>query len=170
MNIFVTNRSPSQSAIVLPDKHIVKMPLESCQMLSIVASEHYHNYGKLYKKDMTAYNTARGAFKNHPCTQWAAESIHNAYWLLCHGLSLCSEYKYRFKKDHGCYSTLLHAHDIFPTGALDKVTPFVRAMPDEYKLDKSIDTFTAYERYIASKPWVKSNYLRVPERKPEWIK
>jgi hypothetical protein len=49
------------------------------------------------------------------------------------------------------------------------VVEFTRAMPDEYKLDDSIDTFTAYKMYIASKPWVASNYLRMPNRKPEWI-
>jgi hypothetical protein len=52
---------------------------------------------------------------------------------------------------------------------LTNVTPFVRAMPDEWKCDDSIDTFTAYKRYIASKTWVKDNYLRMPQRKPEWI-
>jgi hypothetical protein len=39
MNIFVTSEFPAESAICLPDKHVVKMPLECCQMLSIVASE-----------------------------------------------------------------------------------------------------------------------------------
>jgi hypothetical protein len=38
-----------------------------------------------------------------------------------------------------------------------------------FKLDESIDTFTAYKMYIASKPWVAENYLRVPSRKPDWI-
>ena len=38
MNIFVTDPDPAKSAQCLPDKHIVKMPLESCQMLAIVAS------------------------------------------------------------------------------------------------------------------------------------
>ena len=46
---------------------------------------------------------------------------------------------------------------------------FVRAMPDEFKFDTSIDTFTAYKMYIASKPWVASNYLRDPSRKPDWV-
>jgi hypothetical protein len=49
------------------------------------------------------------------------------------------------------------------------VVEFTRAMPDEYKFDTSIDTFTAYKMYIASKPWVASNYLRMPSRKPDWI-
>jgi hypothetical protein len=39
MNIFATNPFPAESAICLPDKHVVKMPLECCQMLSIVASK-----------------------------------------------------------------------------------------------------------------------------------
>ena len=37
------------------------------------------------------------------------------------------------------------------------------------KNDTSIDIFTAYKRYIASKPWVAANYLRDPSRKPNWI-
>jgi hypothetical protein len=46
---------------------------------------------------------------------------------------------------------------------------FVRAMPDEYKLDTNITTTDAYKMYVASKPWVKDNYLRKPDRKPEWV-
>ena len=46
MNIFVTESSPWQSVVVLPDKHIVKMPLETCQMLSIVCSDKWgHGFG-----------------------------------------------------------------------------------------------------------------------------
>ena len=49
------------------------------------------------------------------------------------------------------------------------VVEFTRAMPDEFKLDTSIDTFEAYKRYISSKTWVKDNYLRMPQRRPEWV-
>ena len=46
MNIFVTDPDPVKSAQVLPDKHIVKMPLETCQMLAIVASPEWgYNFG-----------------------------------------------------------------------------------------------------------------------------
>jgi hypothetical protein len=169
MNIFVTNQFPAESAICLPDKHIVKMPLECCQMLSIVASKWYHNYGEIHKTDGAPYATAKGAFRNHPCTQWAAKTVDNAYWLIKWGLNLCDEYTLRYNKTHSCQNTLIEAYYLFPKGKLNKVTPFARAMPDEYKLDTSIDTFTAYKMYIASKPWVASNYLRMPERKPEWI-
>ena len=84
MNIFVTDPDPVKSAQVLPDKHIVKMPLETCQMLAIVASEKWgHGFGILPKLDGTPYKTDKGAFRNHPCTIWAQ---NNFYWLIEHGL------------------------------------------------------------------------------------
>ena len=50
-------------------------------------------------------------------------------------------------------------------------TPFVFEIlgPDEFKYDDTIDIYTKYKMYIASKPWVKDNYLRLPDRKPEWV-
>ena len=170
MNIFVTDPNPTVCAHVLPDKHIVKMPLETCQMLAIVASDKWgHGYGTLPKMDGTPYSTEKGAFRNHPCTIWANESIHIAWWLITHGFALCKEYQHRFEKPHSCFNTLVAATQIFPEGDVRLTTPFVRAMPNEFKHDTSIDTFTAYKMYISSKPWVASNYLRDGSRKPDWI-
>lgn len=169
MNIFTTSPFPAESAIVLPDRHVTKMAVEACQLLALVASPWYHNYGVIHKKDGTPYNTVKGAHRKHPCTIWAAESVDNAYWLIKHGMNLCDEFQLRYGKPHACYNTLLEAYYLFPKGKITKVTPFVRAMPDEYKLDTSIDTFTAYKMYIASKPWVKDNYLKMPSRRPEWV-
>jgi len=172
MNIFATSLDPKESARVLPDKHIVKMPLECCQMLSIVASEKWgHGYGTLPKADGTPYATEKGAFRNHPCTIWANETQANARWLIRHGLALCEEYSNRYAKIHSCLHTLAYANKLFPLDPTNKtkLTPFARAMPEEYKFDDSIDTFTAYKMYIASKPWVAKNYLRIPERKPDWV-
>jgi len=176
MNIFATSMNPHQSAIVLPDKHVVKMPLECCQMLSIVYSKWYYDWGTLPRQDGCDYSTDKGAFRKHPCTIWAGQNIYNTAWLIVHGIALCSEYKRRYdNKDHACAKTLFVAKKMFHMNTKKAITcysmadHFARAMPDEYKLDTSIDTFTAYKMYIASKPWVASNYLRVPERKPEWV-
>jgi hypothetical protein len=57
MNIFVTDQSPRISARVLPDKHIVKMPLESCQMLAIIFSKWYYDWGTINKLDGTPFAT-----------------------------------------------------------------------------------------------------------------
>ena len=172
MNIFVTDPDPVTSAQCLPDKHIVKMPLETCQMLAIVCSDKWgHEYGEIHKKDGTPYKTEHGAFRNHPCTVWANESIVNMAWLLRHGMALCKEYTDRYGKVHSCEDTILEAGCLIPFVDTDIVRPksFTRAMPDEIKLDRTIDTFTAYQKYINSKSWVKDNYLRKPERKPQWI-
>ena len=175
MNIFVTSPDPVKSAQVLPDKHIVKMPLETCQMLSIVASKKWgHDFGTLPKKDGTPYATDKGAFRNHPCTVWANEFVLNWQWLIRHGLALCEEYSHRYQKIHSCLPALAHAYEIFPKAdpagrSGYNPTPFVFAGPDEFKYDTSIDIFTAYKRYIASKPWASSNYLRDPSRKPNWL-
>ena len=84
MNIFITDPDPIKSAEVLPDKHIVKMPLETCQMLAVVYSKWYFDWGDdlLPKKDGTPYNTQKGAFRGHPCTVWAAQRIANTAWLI----------------------------------------------------------------------------------------
>ena len=175
MNIFVVDENPHASARQLPDKHVVKMPLESCQMLSIVFSKWYYDWGTVPKQDGCDYSTEKGAFRNHPCTKWAAENIYNTAWLIVHGLALCTEYTYRYGKIHACNKSLVEAKKLFHRKTGKAITcycmadNFTRAMPEEYKLDTSIDTTDAYKMYVASKPWVKDNYLRKPDRKPEWV-
>ena len=169
MNIFVTDPDPVKSAQVLPDKHIVKMPLESCQMLAIVCSEKWgHGYGEIHKKDGEPYKTDKGAFRGHPCTVWANESNINAWWLVAHAMALCEEYTHRYGKVHSCENTVLEAGHLIPF-TMERPKSFAFAGPDEFKYDTSIDTFTAYKRYISSKPWAASNYLRDPSKKPNWL-
>ena len=117
MNIFVTDPCPHKSAEVLPDKHIVKMPLETCQMLAVVYSKWYFDWGDelLHKKDGNPYNTKKGAFRGHPCTVWAAEDVKNTAWLIAHGMSLCYEYYKRYGKVHSCSDTVSYTHLTLPT-------------------------------------------------------
>ena len=176
MNIFVTDSCPIQSARNLPDKHIVKMPLETCQMLAIIYSDWYYGVGKLYKQDGTPYRTSHGAFRNHPCTQWAAANQYNLAWLIAHGYALCDEYTARYNKVHTCQDVIDQAahiyyrsFDIVYGDAYPKVTSFTRAMPESIKFDSTISTITAYKKYLNTKPWLATNYLRIPSRKPSFI-
>ena len=178
MNIFVTDQCPIQSARNLPDKHVVKMPLETCQMLSIIYSDWYYGIGQLHKLDGTPYATKHGAFRNHPCTIWAAESYWNLSWLISHGIALCDEYTARFHKHHACQPAITEAITIFEAAFDFNVDiykdslpmTFIRAMPESIKFDTTIDTITAYKQYLNTKPWLASNYLRIPSRKPYFIK
>ena len=176
MNIFVTNDCPVQSARNLPDKHIVKMPLETCQMLAIIYSDWYYGVGKLYKQDGTPYRTAHGAFRSHPCTIWAAANQYNLAWLIMHGLALCNEYTARYDKVHTCQDVIHQAVRIYNacfdepvSTAYYKVAYFTRAMPEYLKHDDTITTIQAYKAYLNTKPWLATNYLRIPSRKPSFI-
>ena len=177
MNIFVTDPCPIQSARNLPDKHIVKMPLETCQMLAIIYSDWYYGVGKLYKQDGTPYATKRGAFRNHPCTQWAADNEYHLAWLIRHGYALCHEYNLRYNKVHTCLDVIEQAERIFHksfdnlmlSDASSRVAYFTRAMPEYIKYNDRISTIEAYKYYLNTKPWLATNYLRIPSRKPSFI-
>lgn len=91
MNIFVTSVDPVACAKHLDDKRVVKMVLESAQLLSNAL--HLHGVSEApYKL----------THKGHPCTKWAAEKRSHYMWLFDHFVALCDEYTYRYKKIHKC--------------------------------------------------------------------
>jgi hypothetical protein len=175
MNIFAVSTDPDKAAKQLPDKHVTKMILESAQMLSIVFSKHYWDIGEVMKVDGTPFKTAKGAFKNHPCTIWAADKEENCAWLIHHAICLCDEFEARFGKRHGLAHSLFQAKKLFhrATGrsivCFRSVTDFARAMPEQWKFDDTIDDVTAYRRYMNSKEWCYDNYNRIPSRRPDWL-
>ena len=147
MNIFYLHSDPIQNAKWYIDKHIVKMPLESTQMLSSV----WHRYGH---GDKVQY---KEAFKNHPCTLWAGDSYENYLWLRKHALALCFEYTSRYDKIHKCQQVILDLliptkkiwQECFSTiheSCAKGFTPHPQCMPDIYKAK---DTVQAYRQYYA---------------------
>jgi len=171
MNIFACDWNPVRAAVCLPSKLIVKMPLETCQMLATNFGPLALNWGTLPKKDGTPYGTK--GFLNHPCTVWARSDHANLAWLILHGLALTVEYTHRYKKMHGTYYTLASATDLFEkhvgkhTFQVYKgVKNFVRAMPEPFKSDTTIDDVEAYRRYLRTKTY--AEWDRRPEAKPKW--
>jgi hypothetical protein len=94
MNIFYFDDSPIECAIAQPDKMLVKMPLETAQML---CTAHREIDGDKYADEVGLY---KRAYWNHPCTVWARESKLNYLWLYVHFLALGSEYKFRYGREH----------------------------------------------------------------------
>lgn len=132
MNIFVLDTCPRQAAKYLCDKHVVKMVLESAQMLCTV-----HNGIAPYKV----------AHKNHPCTIWTRSSLTNYNWLIEHGEQIGIEYTNRFGKHHKS-SDVIEWCKVNKPPILDLgLTPFAQAMPDKYKHD---DAVVAYRSYYAN--------------------
>ena len=86
MNIFYLDKDPVKAAQVQYNKHVVKMILESAQMLC-TAHHHYGNDAVPYKK----------AHYNHPSTIWAREDAYNYMWLYDHMMALGKEYTKLYK-------------------------------------------------------------------------
>ena len=129
MNIFVLDKCPIQSAQMQCDKHIVKMPLETAQMLYSV----WHRHGQ---GDKVPY---REVHKKHPCTLWTGDSLLNYDWLWKHGMELCFEYTRRYNKIHKCQQVIMDLHKLHATMFYycdTNGTPHPQAMPDEYKSTK----------------------------------
>ena len=93
MNIFATSRNPHLCAVYLDDKRVVKMMLETVQLLSTAArltSRQINDDNGLYKVTMA----------NHPCAIWVRDSKANYLWTWQHALFLSMEYKCRYIKNH----------------------------------------------------------------------
>ena len=99
MNIFYFNDCPVLSAKAQPDKMLVKMPLETAQML---CTAHRELDGDEYADRVGLYKTA---YKNHPCTIWARECFGNYRWLYKHFIALGEEYAYRYDREHASIKT-----------------------------------------------------------------
>ena len=132
MNIFIIDWDQVTCAQWHNDKHVVKMPLETCQMLSSV---HHRYQGDAPYKPFSP---------KHGCTLWAGQTVENYRWLWKLGVCLCKEYTYRFDKYHDC-GRILAMLRCPPVGLTARgFTKPYQAMPDEYKTS---DTITAYQDY-----------------------
>jgi len=143
MNIFVVDLNPCEAAKSLCDKHVPKMIVESAQMMAsaLLANGAPPETMPLTKKG-THY---KGGYHRHPCTLWTGETLSNFHWLADHAWALCTEYRFRYGKDHACEEPILDMLSMcsywIPEG--DR-TPFAQAMPDEYR-DRLV--VVAYRRY-----------------------
>ena len=158
MNIFYFYDCPKKSAQAQPDKMLVKMPLETAQML---CTAHRELDGDDYADEVGLY---KRAYWNHPCTIWARESFDNYRWLYKHFIALGDEYKHRYGREHASITKLKDALYFHPDNIEDKgLTPLAQAMPEEYKDD---DPIVAYRNYcINEKHYAKWERGR---SKPTW--
>ncbi len=90
MNIFYSDPDPRRAARNLDSRRLVKMVLESAQLLSTSLSE---------RGRPAPY---RPTHRHHPCA--VAVQFHRANydWLLAHFRALCREYRFRYGRTHAC--------------------------------------------------------------------
>ena len=167
MNVFYVDNSPVNSAKMLCDRHVVKMSLESVQMLT-----------NCFDKEVLAMpespKTQKGTDRkyshwNHPSSKWVRESKSNMNWLIEHGIELCHEKKRRYpnKPMPFVYDFLQWCKDnmeLSTTPDGEFTTP-PQCMPEECKvLDNTVEAYRNY--YITEKKNIAEwNY----SDKPQWM-
>lgn len=137
MNIFATSQCPVQSAQEMTNVHVVKMILESAQLLS---TAHFVLDG-----EQVGYKPTH---KNHPCAIWCRASSANYLWLLAHFNALCEEFTFRTGKVHKSseqISALATPPWNIETGEL---TPLALCMPEEFQRLGLFDQTKAYQAYL----------------------
>ena len=159
MNIFVLDKNPILAAQYHCDKHVVKMILETAQILSTSI--------RLQGNTSDNVNLYRITHRGHPCVQWAGQSLANMTWLYRLGVALCEEYTYRWGKYHNSEPIIQLCNQLMVYGdyEFNHLTPFVQAMPDYCKdPDDVVDAYRTY--YIMEK----KHLLQYTKReKPSWI-
>jgi hypothetical protein len=153
MNIFFLDFDVKKCAEYHCDKHVVKMILETAQLL---CSAHHVTGGTApYKL----------SHKNHPCSIWVRSSLSNYLYLCELGLALGEEYTHRYGKKHKsveviewCLSNRPNIHDV------DFTSPPL-AMGDEYKIGN--DVIESYRNYYKG---AKSEIVSWKNREtPDWF-
>ena len=189
MNIFALDPCPVKSAQYLDDKRVIKMILESAQLISTairgtgvevteVLGETYQDIGhdgvlsnrrrpsKWFLKD-TDIQLFKPTHPNHPSTLWTAKSRHNADWLYRHAMALCIEYTNRFGKIHKTESVVRGLKQILH---LLPDVPFTDPANCARRADLGIDfthikdVYKAYRLYLHTRFQLEYNKPRVTPR------
>lgn len=152
MNIFVLDSNQKKAAQMHNDKHIVKMILETSQLLCSV--HHAINIDDEEYRENIPY---RMAHKNHPCSIWARDCKENYMWLQKFGVELFKEYNYRYEKHHKSYDVIKWCGENIPDlKSKGDITRFALAMPDECKVNDAVKSYRNYYR-IHKQYWERKN-------------
>ena len=170
MNIFVLDRDPYKAAAYHNDKHVVKMILESVQMLS--------TFIQIYDKSLVGNPSLyKMTHANHPCSLWLRNKdyIRDYSWL-CHlTCGLMVEYTQRYGKYHkseevfnyitlNCGPSIFKYATMYDNNMFDDMN-FTLAMPDDCKTSDPVESYRNYyikykshiavwRKTITTPPWL----------------
>lgn len=176
MNIFYIDVSPTQCAQWMVDKHVVKMILETCQLLSTAhrvidgvstkgKSKTGRNVTRYVLPDYREDILYQATHINHPSSVWCRETSANYEWLHVHLGALLKEYTYRYGKTHSChnlYEVLTVRPLNIPIGMFSQPTP---AMDTSFIISNdSVENYRNYYKQgkVHLHSWTKRD-------KPIWL-
>jgi hypothetical protein len=167
MNIFVLDRDPQVAALYHCNKHVVKMILESIQMLCAAHwLHHLNNEGRSIKDFKRIKDAQYWLFENipkdlqppwklthvrHPCTMWVCENVSNYGWVLRLSKALLTQYTKRYKKRHASQEIVKWLEANYPPGIPEGfLSSHPVCMKDDYKIyddDGRISVVKSYKNY-----------------------
>jgi len=172
------------------DAHIVKIPLETTQLLYTLhhlhpKSEDWRVHAPETKSGNRGY---RIVHQNHPIRKWVSKSLLHYRHAVDYGLALCKEYTFRYDRIHACEQHLRWLASNEPN--LKSSTEFLNpplCMPEEYRIDVaehprkkkaiivlqdsefSSEVYESYRRYyIGEKLKIRMSTWKKREN-PEWL-
>lgn len=157
MNIFYVDTCPTKAAQAMCNSHVVKMILESAQLLCGVHHWYAESQPWMYRETHI----------NHPSAKWARSSWCHYDWLHQHAMALCSEYTYRYGRVHKSQE-LIERLAAAPLRLQVKPHTWAdppQAMPDAFK---HTNTITAYRMYYTHGKHHLHKWTRRPPQ--SWIK
>jgi len=144
MNIFILDEDPKICAKYHCDKHVVKMPTETAQMISFV----YHER-EFWNKPIPEFimKFSKTHYK-HPCSVWIRESLQNFLFSTQLGIELYQEYQYRYNnpEKHQRAKNIFEFSLQNPPNLPDiGLTPFAKAMETVYS-ESAVISYREYYR------------------------
>jgi hypothetical protein len=177
MNIFYVETDPIIAAKSLVDKHVIKMILESAQLLSTAhrvldgqEKTEKSNTGRNVKRfiinDSRDNILYQSTHINHPSAVWCRQSKQNYNWLLEHFFALMDEYTYRYGKVHKCFGAVSSFLIDLPNNLKNNNwTKMPSCMDEQYIIsDDPIINYRNYYKFgkVSLHSWKNRN-------QPEWI-
>lgn len=164
------------------DKHVVKMILETAQLLStahrimdglqVQVTLRNPETNKIRNKKVWVLDDERNDILysathiNHPSAVWCRQSVENYNWLVEHLFALSDEYTYRYGKHHLTMQKLGYTLQSPPYHLRDyDMTPMPSCMDKEYIISEDpIANYRNYYKYGKARmhKWTK-------REAPEWI-
>ena len=180
MNIFYLDKNPRQAAQWQCDKHVVKMPVETAQLLCtahrVLDGTEYidrtKNNRKIKRWKMPDKFHESLFYKathvNHPSAVWVRESKDHYDWLYEHFIALSNEFTQRYNKPHRSWELLapflLQAPvNITKSGFVDPIPAINDKYQDMIVLNNSIQSYRNYYQFA------KTDLHQWKQNKPDWI-
>jgi len=159
VNLFYLHEDPQICASMHCDKHVVKMIIETAQLLSTAVRTIEPNAPNVYKT----------SHLNHPSARWVRANAQNYRWATLLLKFLGEEYERRYGKRHKTirevYGSFAQYEGRMPAG---EFYPPPQVVPEQHKRDDTVEAYRSYYHdklsFIFYKKGGWPEWLAQPER------